>query len=90
MSVDIASAAKYSQPVSRAPAAVRIITRNDIRNNGWRSLNEALASLPGIHISYDHQYEYIGTRGLGGAGQRVDGEVQRLFKHAGTTFGGGR
>ena len=30
-----------------------------------RTLNEALASLPGIHTTYDYQYDYLGMRGFG-------------------------
>ncbi|MGP1609376.1 MAG: TonB-dependent receptor plug domain-containing protein, partial [Burkholderiales bacterium] len=47
------------------PAAVSVITREDIRAYGWRTLTQALTSLPGIHNTYDRQYDYLGTRGFG-------------------------
>jgi outer membrane receptor protein involved in Fe transport len=42
-----------------------VITREEIRAYGWRTLAQALASLPGMQLTYDRQYEYIGTRGFG-------------------------
>jgi outer membrane receptor for ferrienterochelin and colicins len=61
----IMGASKYEQKQKEVAAAVRVITRNDIRAYGWRTLTEILASLPGVHLTYDHAYEYLGTRGLG-------------------------
>jgi iron complex outermembrane receptor protein len=44
---------------------VSVLTREDIRSFGWRTLAEALATLPGVHVTYDRQYMYLGTRGFG-------------------------
>lgn len=65
MKISIVGASKYEQKQQQVAAAVSVITRKDIRTYGWRTLNEVLASLPGIHGSYDYQYEYLGMRGLG-------------------------
>lgn len=65
MDVPVLAASKYLQAQTDVAAAVSVITREDIRAFGWRTLAEALASLPGIHISEDRQYTYVGTRGLG-------------------------
>lgn len=59
------SAAKYEQKQNEVAASVSVITRDEIKAFGWRTLGEALASLPGIHITYDRQYTYLGTRGFG-------------------------
>jgi outer membrane receptor for ferrienterochelin and colicin len=61
----VTSASKYEQTLGEVPAAVSVITRDDIRAHGWRTLAQSLASLPGIHTIYDRQYEYLGTRGFG-------------------------
>ncbi len=61
----VTSASKYEQTLVEVPAAVSVITRDEIRAYGWRTLAQALASLPGMHATYDRQYEYIGTRGFG-------------------------
>jgi iron complex outermembrane receptor protein len=65
MDIPISGASKYEQRQADVAAAVSIITRDDIKTFGWRTLGEALASLPGIHTTYDRQYIYLGTRGFG-------------------------
>ena len=59
------SASRHEEPVSQAPAAVTIITRNDIRKFGYRTLAQALASVPGFYVSDDRGYTYLGVRGMG-------------------------
>lgn len=65
LGLPIVGAAKYAQKQSEVAAAVSVITRQEIQLFGWRSLAEALASLPGVYTTYDHQYTFLGTRGLG-------------------------
>ncbi len=65
METRVTSASKYEQTLAEVPSAVTVITREEIRAYGWRTLTQALTSLPGIHSSYDRQYEYLGTRGFG-------------------------
>jgi outer membrane receptor protein involved in Fe transport len=64
MDLTVIGASKYEQKQSEVAAAVSIITRDDIRAFGWRTLDQALASLPGIHTTYDRQYSYLGARGF--------------------------
>ncbi|MEQ1779092.1 MAG: TonB-dependent receptor [Nitrosomonas sp.] len=64
MNIRVIGASKYEQKQQQVAATVSIITRKDIRTYGWRTLNEALASLPGIYPTYDYQYDYLGTRGF--------------------------
>jgi len=61
----VVTASKYEQKQSDVAAAVHIITRADIKAFGWRTMDQALASLPGVHVTYDRQYTYLGTRGFG-------------------------
>jgi iron complex outermembrane receptor protein len=65
LEVTVVGAAKYEQKQSEAAAAVSVITRNEIKAFGWRTLDQALASLPGVHTTYDRQYTYLGLRGFG-------------------------
>jgi iron complex outermembrane receptor protein len=58
------TASKYEQKISDAPARISVITAKDIQRYGYRNLTEALQSLPGIQLSYDHSYSYLGVRGL--------------------------
>lgn len=65
LQVSITGASKYEQRQDEIAAAVSVITRQEIRAFGWRTIYEALASLPGLHLTYDRQYSYLGARGLG-------------------------
>ncbi|AAZ97219.1 probable TonB-dependent iron complex outermembrane receptor protein [Thiobacillus denitrificans ATCC 25259] len=65
MEISVTGASKYEQKQSEVAAAVSVITRDEIRTYGWRTLAEALASLPGVHTTYDRQYSYVGARGFG-------------------------
>ena len=61
MNINVVGASKYEQKQQQVAAAVSVITRADIRTYGWRTLNQALASLPGIHTTYDYQYDADGN-----------------------------
>ena len=65
LEVTIVGASKYEQKQSEVAAAASVITRQEMKAFGWRTLGEALASLPGVHTTYDRQYLYIDTRGFG-------------------------
>ena len=65
MGLTVVGASKYPQTQGEVPAAASIITRDDIRAFGWRTLDQVLASLPGVHGTYDRQYSYLGMRGFG-------------------------
>ncbi|MBI4517861.1 MAG: TonB-dependent receptor [Deltaproteobacteria bacterium] len=60
----VSAAAKHTQPVREAPAAVTVITKDDIRRFGYRTLAEALRSVRGFYGSSDRNYDYIGVRGF--------------------------
>jgi iron complex outermembrane receptor protein len=65
MKVSVVGASKYDQQQRAVPAAVSVITREEIQAFGWRTLNQALASLPGVYTTYDRQSVYLGVRGFG-------------------------
>ena len=58
------SASKYEQKVTQAPAFVSIVTADEIRKYGYRTLADALRSLPGFYLTYDRSYSYLGARGF--------------------------
>jgi iron complex outermembrane receptor protein len=64
LDVTIIGASKYEQRQADVAAAVSVITRQEIKAYGWRTIDEALASLPGVHTTYDRQYKYLGVRGF--------------------------
>ncbi len=64
----VLSAARRVQTPAEAPSMVKVITAREIRSLGWRTLGEALGSLPGLNITYDRSYTYLGVRGFGRPG----------------------
>jgi outer membrane receptor protein involved in Fe transport len=65
LDVTIVGASKYAQKQGEVAAAVSVITRQEIRTFGWRTIDEALASLPGVHTTYNRQSTALGARGFG-------------------------
>ena len=67
MNIDVPTingACKYEQKVTDAPASVSVVTANDIKKYGYRSLADILRSVRGFYITYDRNYNYIGLRGF--------------------------
>lgn len=58
-------ASRYEQKISEAPASVTIVTRDEIKKQGYRTLAEVLRSVRGLYITDDRAYSYLGIRGFG-------------------------
>jgi outer membrane receptor for ferrienterochelin and colicins len=57
-------ASKYEQKVTRAPAAVTIVTAEEIQKYGHQTLAAVLRSVRGLSVSNDGNYSYLGARGF--------------------------
>jgi len=71
MKVDIDSvygASGYKQKVSDAPASITIITGDEIKRYGYRTLADVMRDVPGFYVTYDRNYSYLGVRGFGRPG----------------------
>jgi iron complex outermembrane receptor protein len=64
----ISAASKRSQPAREAPSAVLVVSGDEIRRQGYRTLGDALRMLPGFYVTYDRNYSYVGVRGVGRPG----------------------
>src|SRR5581483_2073997 len=62
--IKVYSASRRLEDVQQAPAAVTVVTREEILRYGWRNLGEVLRSLRGFYTSYDRQNSYLGVRGF--------------------------
>ena len=60
----ITGASKYAEKTSEAPSIVEVITADDIRTYGYRTLGEALNGLHGLYVTNDRKYSSIGVRGF--------------------------
>lgn len=58
------SASRHEQPITKAPASVDIITAEQIKRYGWRTVAAILSSLPGFISTYDRTYHHSGVRGF--------------------------
>ncbi|MCX8156897.1 MAG: TonB-dependent receptor [Verrucomicrobiae bacterium] len=60
----VEGASRRRQPKGEAPSAVTLLTADDIQKHGWRTLADALNSVPGLYTTNDRDYWYLGTRGF--------------------------
>ena len=71
---DVYTAAKHLQSIKEAPASISIVTDEDIKYYGYRTLTDVVNNVRSFYTYSDRSYEYIGVRGfarLGDYGNRV-------------------
>jgi iron complex outermembrane receptor protein len=57
-------ASKYEQKVTEAPSSVSIVTADEIKKFGYRTLTDILRSVRSFYVSYDRNYSFVGVRGF--------------------------
>jgi iron complex outermembrane receptor protein len=61
----VLSAAKYTRDVRQVAGSVTIVTAEDIRRFGYRTLTDVLQSMAGVYVSSQRSMESFGVRAFG-------------------------
>jgi outer membrane receptor protein involved in Fe transport len=67
MQIEVAtvySASRYEQTVDDAPSSITIVTADEIKKYGYRTLADILRSVRSFYVTYDRNYSYLGIRGF--------------------------
>jgi len=60
----VEAASKYKQKITEAPSSVTVITSDEVKRYGHRTLADILERAPGFYTSYDRNYSFLGVRGF--------------------------
>lgn len=60
----VRAASKGLTSVDEAPASTTVLTQEELRSFGWRTLAEALSGVRGFFLADDRTYTYVGVRGF--------------------------
>ena len=64
LDMEVSGASKFTLRMSDAASSVSVITAEQMRALGVRTLADALRTMRGLSLSSDRTYNYIGVRGL--------------------------
>src|SRR5687768_3148832 len=65
MNLEVTSVSKQRQSISEAPAAISVISAEDIRTSGHHSIPEVLRMVPGLNVArIDASHWSISSRGF--------------------------
>jgi iron complex outermembrane receptor protein len=64
LNVKVYSASKYEQKAVEAPSSISVITGDEIRKYGYRTIEDAMRSLTGFYVQNHGSYSTIGVRGF--------------------------
>jgi outer membrane receptor for ferrienterochelin and colicins len=70
--VRVYTASMYLQSDREAPSSVTVVTADQIRKFGYRTLADILESVRGFYVSNDRNYSYVGVRGFSRTGDYND------------------
>jgi iron complex outermembrane recepter protein len=77
MNIEVTSVSRKSERSSEAAAALYVVTAEDIRRSGSRTLADALRLVPGVHVAQINANVWaVGVRGFSG---QLDNKLQVLI-----------
>jgi iron complex outermembrane receptor protein len=79
--VQVYSASMYLQSDREAPSSVTVMTADQIRQFGYRTLADVLRSVRGFDVTYDRNYAYVGVRGFSRPGAYNDDVLLLIDGH---------
>ena len=88
---EVVTGSTLARQISNSPSAVAIVTAEDIRAYGYRTIADVINSMRGLYTTSDGRYQYMGGRGFGAPGDYtgrimvlIDGYVTQdsLFNQA--------
>ncbi|HKW65392.1 MAG TPA: TonB-dependent receptor [Candidatus Acidoferrum sp.] len=59
MKIEVTSASRKSEALSEAPAAIFVVTSEDIRRGGFSSVPDALRIVPGLHVAQQSSHVWL-------------------------------
>jgi len=68
LTLEVSSASTYPQNIHDAPSSAVIVSAEDIRNYGYRTLADVLKSMRGLYVTNDRSWSYLGVRGFSRTG----------------------
>ncbi|MEJ6005758.1 TonB-dependent receptor [Paucibacter sp. AS339] len=66
--VEVSTASRFAQSATQAPSVTYVLTAADIARYGLRNMADILRTMPGLYITSDLSFTYVGARGLGRPG----------------------
>ncbi|MDC8756149.1 TonB-dependent receptor plug domain-containing protein [Janthinobacterium fluminis] len=66
--VEVSTSSRFAESAAQAPSLTYVVTDADIARHGLRSMGDILRTMPGLFVSGDGNFSYVGARGLGRPG----------------------
>jgi outer membrane receptor for ferrienterochelin and colicin len=66
LDTEVVSATMNEESMADAAAVIDVITSEELQSRGYRSVGEALESVVGLDVTYDHYQYNLGVRGISG------------------------
>jgi len=78
LDVSVVSPTQKAIRISQTPSVIRVITAEEIEKKGYRSIGEALSSIPGVYVYFDGVNYNVNIRGITG-GMRGNNRIVKVM-----------